>query len=167
MRVNIYAEEMTNRVTIVEKTTDDGTFTGVRFYLELPVTIGKRDGGEPNNVQGPFLHRATGLMTYDDDSAAVTFWGKRDLAEVLAKAQVLLAQHWAKRSRTPPGHDDQRPVRETHAGPVWADTDRPQGATMRQSGHTRVVQLTSPDELAALNSVRIGMGLPPYQWDNM
>lgn len=38
MRVNIYAEEMTDRVEIVTKQTADGEFTGVRFYLELPVT---------------------------------------------------------------------------------------------------------------------------------
>lgn len=35
MRVNVYAEEMTDRVEIVEK----GEFTGLRFYLELPVTL--------------------------------------------------------------------------------------------------------------------------------
>lgn len=39
MRVNIYAEEMTDRVEIIEKETGDGTFTGLRFYLEGP-----RDG---------------------------------------------------------------------------------------------------------------------------
>ena len=39
MRVNIYAEEMTDRLEIITKTTADGIFTGVRFYLELPCTI--------------------------------------------------------------------------------------------------------------------------------
>lgn len=75
MRVNIYAEEMTNRVELVSKQTADGTFTGVRFYLELPATV---DG---KNYQGPFLHHVG-----DDDSAAVTFWGKHRLRQVLVLA---------------------------------------------------------------------------------
>jgi hypothetical protein len=69
MRVNIYAEEMTDRVEIVEKIIDGVTFTGLRFYLELPATV---DGKQ---YQGPFTHRPG-----DDDSAAVTFWGKSDRA---------------------------------------------------------------------------------------
>ena len=73
MRVNIYAEEMTDRVEIVEKhIPGEGTFRGVRLYLELPVT---RNG---INIQGPFMHRDG-----DDDSAAITFWGKKDLAKAL------------------------------------------------------------------------------------
>jgi hypothetical protein len=83
MRVNIYAEEMTDRVEMVHK----GEFTGVRFYLELPASI--RVGGPESiaiaQVKGPFLHHPG-----DDDSAAVTFWGKRDLAVVLRKALALL-----------------------------------------------------------------------------
>ena len=75
MRVNVYAEEMTDRVEIVQK----DKFTGVRFYLELPVTV----SGE--QFQGPFLHHEG-----DDDSAAVTFWGKQKLREVLKKALDLL-----------------------------------------------------------------------------
>lgn len=97
MRVNVYAEEITDRVEIVEK---DG-FTGVRFYLELPVTVGGLHGahrsvegaavhpptsGLPAQVAGPFVHKPG-----DDDSAAVTFWGKRDLRRVLAKALALLS----------------------------------------------------------------------------
>jgi hypothetical protein len=39
MRVNIYAEEMTDRVELVTKQTAEGSFTGIRFYLELPVTM--------------------------------------------------------------------------------------------------------------------------------
>src|SRR5579883_1522580 len=35
MRVNIYTEEITHRVELVKK----GEFTGVRFYLELPVAL--------------------------------------------------------------------------------------------------------------------------------
>jgi len=36
----------------------------------------------------------------DDDSAAVTFWGKRDLREVLRKALTLLDAHYAKAPTT-------------------------------------------------------------------
>lgn len=79
MRVNVYAEEITDRVEIIEK---DG-HTGVRFYLELPVTyLGKQ-------VAGPFIHHKD-----DDDSAAVTFWGKRKLREALSHALDLLDGHY-------------------------------------------------------------------------
>jgi hypothetical protein len=79
MRVNVYSEEMTDRVEIVEK----GGFTGLRFYLELPATV---DGKQ---YQGPFLHKPG-----DDDSSAVTFWGKRDLREVLRLALTQLDAHY-------------------------------------------------------------------------
>ena len=35
----------------------------------------------------------------DDDSSAVTFWGKRDLREVLRKALSMLDEHYAKKDR--------------------------------------------------------------------
>lgn len=81
MRVNVYAEEMTDRVELVTKRTADGEFVGVRFFLELPVKV---NGME---VRGPFHHHPN-----DDDSAAVTFWGKRNLREMLQKALSLLDQ---------------------------------------------------------------------------
>ena len=81
MRVNVYAEEMTQRVEIIRK----GDFTGLRFYLELPATVKNR------LYQGPFIHRPG-----DDDSAAVTFWGKRDLRKVLRKALRLLDRHYTR-----------------------------------------------------------------------
>lgn len=87
MRVNIYAEEMTDRVEIISKKIDGHEFTGCRFYLELPATVGGKQH------QGPFLHRPG-----DDDSAAVTFWGKRDLRAVLGRAIGLLDDHYGKRS---------------------------------------------------------------------
>lgn len=85
MRVNVYAEELTDRIEIVRKEIDGHTFTGLRIYLELPVTL--------NGVHhsGPFLHRPG-----DDDSSAVTFWGKRDLRAVLRKALALLDEHYAQ-----------------------------------------------------------------------
>ena len=104
MRVNIYAEEMTDRIEIIGKEIDGHRFTGVRFYLELPVTVGGSEGrhrsdegpqifppisGEPAQVAGPFMHRPG-----DDDSSAVTFWGKRDLRMMLRQALALLDQHY-------------------------------------------------------------------------
>ena len=83
MRVNVYAEEMTDRLEIIGKEIDGHTFTGLRFYLELPATV--------NGVQhqAPFMHRPG-----DDDSSAVTFWGKRDLRTVLRKALAMLDEHY-------------------------------------------------------------------------
>ena len=65
MRVNVYAEEMTDRVEMIGKEIEGQQFTGLRIYLELPVTTA---GGQ---LLGPFIHRPG-----DDDSAAVTFLGK-------------------------------------------------------------------------------------------
>lgn len=90
MRVNVYAEEMTERVEIVQKSTEAGDFTGLRFYLELPVTIPNGQGGHFIH-KGPFMHKPG-----DDDSAAVTFWGKRDFRDVLRKALALLDEHYSK-----------------------------------------------------------------------
>ncbi len=94
MRVNVYAEEMTDRVEIISKDIDGQIFTGLRFYLELPVTVkGFNDGTPDVQMRGPFIHRPA-----DDDSAAVTFWGKRDLRDVLRKALAMLDEHYAARS---------------------------------------------------------------------
>ena len=90
MRVNIYAEEMTDRIEIVEKVIDGQRFTGLRLYLYLPVTTS--DGSQ---IRGPFLHRPG-----DDDSAAVTFWGKRDLRELLNSMRVALDAHYLEKART-------------------------------------------------------------------
>ena len=88
MRVNVYAEEMTDRIEIIGKEIDGHTFTGLRFYLELPATVGGKQ------YQAPFMHRPG-----DDDSAAVTFWGKRDLREVLRKALSALDEHYMMRGK--------------------------------------------------------------------
>jgi len=84
MRVNVYAEEMTDRVEVISKEIEGHTYTALRFYLALPATV---DGKQ---YQGPFMHRPG-----DDDSAAVTFWGKQDLRAVLRKALGLLNAHYA------------------------------------------------------------------------
>lgn len=100
MRVNIYAEEMPDdpRIEIIEKTIEGNRFTALRIYLELPVTkevVEETHAGpirKTVQVQGPFMHRPG-----DDDSAAVTFWGKRDLRKTLRKALAMLDEHYAKR----------------------------------------------------------------------
>ena len=86
MRVNCYAEEMTERIEVISKRIDSQTFTGLRLYLELPVT-------NPDGTQhkGPFMHKPD-----DDDSSAITFWGKRDLRKVLKKMLAALDEHYAK-----------------------------------------------------------------------
>ena len=83
MRVNVYAEEITDRIQIISKTVNGQTFTGLRFYLELPATV--------NGIQyqGPFMHGVD-----DDDSGAVTFWGKRDLRVAFRKALAALDDHY-------------------------------------------------------------------------
>jgi hypothetical protein len=101
MRVNVYAEEMTDRIEIISKEIEGRVFTGLRFYLELPVTVPLApsttkydDSGnlnEPQQLRGPFIHRPG-----DDDSSAVTFWGKRDLRDVLRKALAELDAHYDK-----------------------------------------------------------------------
>jgi hypothetical protein len=109
MRVNIYAEEMTDRVEIISKEIDGHRFTGLRFYLELPVTVGGEGqhrsaegpevfppiNGKPAQVVGPFVHRPD-----DDDSSAVTFWGKQDLRAVLRKALAMLDEHYEDRDES-------------------------------------------------------------------
>lgn len=101
MRINVYAEEMTDKVELIEKTTKDGTFVGVRFWLELPVTMPgaevrpSEDGARLDvrgqgivQVKGPFMHHPD-----DNDSSAVTFWGKAQLKVALRKALDLLESH--------------------------------------------------------------------------
>lgn len=99
MRVNIYAEEITNRIELITKKTDEGEFTGIRFYLELPVALATppvKLGAQPGiaHITGPFLHRQG-----DDDSSAVTFWGKRDIREVLQKALTMLDDYYIEKDR--------------------------------------------------------------------
>ncbi len=107
MRVNIYAEEMTDRIEIISKEIEGHAFTGLRIYLALPVSLPPNvwlagpspdvsgayfepPNDETRNVQGPFMHRPG-----DDDSAAVTFWGKKDLRHTLKKALEMLDAHYA------------------------------------------------------------------------
>lgn len=74
MRVNIYEEELTDRIVV---TRNKLGFVGVCFYADLPVTV---DGKQ---MRGPFIHRPG-----DDDSAGVTFFAKdkQKLRDILSKA---------------------------------------------------------------------------------
>ena len=96
MRVNVYAEEMTLRVEIIEKQIAGQTFTGLRFYLELPVT-------EPCSFD----------ELPDDDSSAVTFWGKRDLRVLLRKALAMLDCHYG--GKTSSDQSQEPPINEAVA----------------------------------------------------
>lgn len=66
MRINVYAEELTDDITVVkthavnqDRTAFTGkTFSGIRFYLE----------------SSDKLHNSP----EDDDRSAVTFWGPRE-----------------------------------------------------------------------------------------
>lgn len=97
MRVNIYAEEMTDRIEIIEKEVEGNKFTALRFYLELPASFvdGRpamaRDEKQAYHYQAPFIHRPG-----DDDSSAVTFWGKTDLRRVLRQALDALTAHYSR-----------------------------------------------------------------------
>lgn len=55
MRINIYAEELTNEVEMVKKVTEGKTFYGLRLFLE----------------SSQLLHQTA----TDDDRSAITFWG--------------------------------------------------------------------------------------------
>lgn len=107
MRVNVYAEELTDRVELTTKQIGDNHFTAIRFYLALPASYvsapegdtGMRpatvhDTEQARQYQAPFIHHPG-----DDDSAAVTFWGKKDMRPLLRKALALLDEHEAKRAR--------------------------------------------------------------------
>lgn len=101
MRVNVYAEEMTDRIQIISKEIEGQRFTGLRFYLELPASMiptndamnlrpaTPQDEEQAQQFQAPFIHHPG-----DDDSAAVTFWGKRDLRGIFRKALTLLANYY-------------------------------------------------------------------------
>lgn len=74
MRVNVYEEELTDRIAVDRNKLG---FVGVCFYTALPVTV---DGKQ---VRGPFIHRPG-----DDDSSGVTFFAKdkQKLRDMLTKA---------------------------------------------------------------------------------
>ena len=77
MRVNIYAEELTTEVEVIEKHVDTKTFYGIRLYLE----------------SSNKLHQTP----TDDDRSAVTFWvpfhtGRSQFSELLDVFTVIKAE---------------------------------------------------------------------------
>ncbi len=68
MRINLYEEELTDEVRVVQTTASNTgiTYYGTRFYLK----------------SAPELHASES----DDDRSAVTFWfGSRELCDTFAK----------------------------------------------------------------------------------
>lgn len=86
MRVNVYAEELPEQgnVEIISKEINGHTFTGLRIPLYLPVTL--PDGTQ---ARGKFMHHDN-----DDDSSAITIWGKRDLRSLLREALWKLDEYY-------------------------------------------------------------------------
>jgi len=101
MRVNVYAEELGDpkeTVEIISKTIDGIEFTGLRMYLYLPVTTAMPTHADPGqHCKGPFIHRPG-----DDDSAAITIWGKTDLRPILSHMLDTLKVHYASRQASLP-----------------------------------------------------------------
>ena len=60
MRVNVYGEELTDRIELVTKEVEDYVFYGIRFWLKFP-------------NQDWWIHRKVD-EELDDDSTAITFW---------------------------------------------------------------------------------------------
>lgn len=89
MRVNIYAEELTDKVEIISKEIEGQKFTGLRLYLELPVTLNNPGGNTVTQFKGPFMHHPD-----DNDSAAITIWGKKDLRSILDIMKVKLDEYY-------------------------------------------------------------------------
>lgn len=97
MRVNIYAEELSTNIEIISKEIGGQTFTGLRMYLYLPVTLyetkdGVPDMTKPYQVNGPFMHHPG-----DDDSSAITIWGKKNLRDILKSALSELDKYYVER----------------------------------------------------------------------
>ena len=71
MRINIYGEELTDRLEVIEKTAENTgeTFIGIRFYLKT------------HEDMYPPCHD-------DDDSNAVTFWFGKGEKHVEVKARL-------------------------------------------------------------------------------
>lgn len=80
MRVNVYGEELTERVEIITKEVDDFKFFGVRLWLKFP-------------NQPWWIHRKVDGVD-DDDSSAITLWTDTParLANILQEAVNQLAE---------------------------------------------------------------------------
>lgn len=77
--MNVYSDELTSRLEIVERKTEAGEFIGLRIYIETPVTL-KNEHGMKQIVRGPFEK-----IDGDDDTSAVTLWVRSDAPDMLLK----------------------------------------------------------------------------------
>lgn len=122
MRVNVYGEELTDRVELVEKVVteldsdggdlDTFTFYGVRFWLKFP-------------NQDWWIHRKVDGVE-DDDSSAITIWApSRDaLVEIMTRGLDAIGvtdermAEVRKGYENPPftGHIEQPPIGEFDSG---------------------------------------------------
>lgn len=84
MRVNVYGEELTDRIELVEKAVDEGgevyTFYGLRLWLKFP-------------NQEWWIHRKV-AGELDDDSSAITIWApsKEKLGILLDRMREVLEE---------------------------------------------------------------------------
>jgi len=80
MRVNVYNEEITDRIELAEKMVEDTgeKFYGVRFYLASPPELHRKNQG-------------------DDDASSVTFWSdkpdRNNVKSILSKALDMISRH--------------------------------------------------------------------------
>lgn len=84
MRINVYAEELTNETEIVEKTVDGKVFYGIRLFLKSPTALHQTET--------------------DDDRSAITFWvpwwgGKNHHDELIDVLHALSNTAWDARKR--------------------------------------------------------------------
>lgn len=77
MRINVYTEELTDEVEVIEK---DG-FHGLRFYLKSPKEL-HHDGD-------------------DDDRSAITFWGLRTVVPLMEQVVAKLRAYREARDGLP------------------------------------------------------------------
>lgn len=101
MRVNVYGEELTDRIELVEKSVDEGgevyTFYGLRIWLKFP-------------NQDWWIHRKiNGAL--DDDSSAITLWApsKEKLGVVLDRMRGVLEGRYDEYGI----HQLEQPIAET------------------------------------------------------
>lgn len=81
LKVNIYTYDgVADHVSLITRTTPEGTFTGICLYVEHPVTI-EQEIAQAN----PFRSNRG-----ENELTAITLWGNEQLKKALAKALSLL-----------------------------------------------------------------------------
>lgn len=88
MRVNVYGEELTDRIELVEKEAEGFTFWGLRFWLKFPNQdwwIHRKVNGEPDDdssaitIWAPNLDRLRDLLSKGLEEVEKELWGDGDL----------------------------------------------------------------------------------------